>query len=61
MFSKPKAPELGAKTSSKCMNLAGQPSPLKTPKKTYMVSGRIFVSSGFRVLRWFIEFLVAID
>ena len=35
---------------------------LKTPKKIIELSlGRIFVSGGFRVLRWFFGFLMAID
>jgi hypothetical protein len=34
---------------------------LKTSKKTHMISGRIFVSGGFRVLRWLIGFLVSIE
>jgi hypothetical protein len=34
---------------------------LKTPKKIYLTLRRIFVSGGFRVLVWFVGFLVAMD
>jgi hypothetical protein len=57
MFSRPKASE----DKFKVRELGRTTKFLKTPKKTYMILGRIFVSGGVRILRWFIGFLVAID
>jgi hypothetical protein len=34
---------------------------LKTPKKTYLNLGRVFILGGFRVLGQFVGFLVGMD
>lgn len=34
---------------------------LKTPKKTYLNLGRVFILGGFRVLGQFVRFLVGMD